>query len=109
MLPIFGIFSILQNKAEESLLAIVLIFLGWLVKKHLLPLLNSETKKKIAEHVLLIADDVTDWLTATYPDQKPYKYLDKAIDKIMEVCGVSREVAERAAKAALKRKGVSLE
>jgi len=108
-MPIFSIFSFLQNKTEESLLAIALIFLGWMVKKYLLPLLDSETKKKVAEHVLLIADEVTDWLIQMYPDQKPYKYLDQLIDKIMDICGVSRAVAERAAKAALKRKGVSLE
>ena len=108
-MPIFSIFSFLQNKAEESLLAIALIFLVWLLKKYLLPLLNSELKKTVAQHVLLIADDVTDWLIEMYPDQKPYKYLDQIVDKIMEICGVSKVVAERAAKAALKRKGVSLE
>jgi len=108
-MPIFSIFSFLQNKAEESLLAIILIFLGWVITKYVRPLLNTETKKKVAEHILLIADDVTDWLLEMYPNEKPYKYLDQIINKIMEVCGVSRTVAERAAKAALKRKGVSLE
>lgn len=87
--------------------AILLLLLGWAVKKYLIPFLDTELKKKLAEYVLLIADEVTDQLVARYPKNELFKWLDSAVDKIMEITGVSQEVATRAAEAALARKGIS--
>lgn len=87
--------------------AILLLLLGWAVKKYLIPFLDTELKKKLAEYVLLIADEVTDQLVARYPKNELLKWIDQAVDKIMEITGVSQEVATRAAEAALARKGIS--
>ncbi|NIM98489.1 MAG: hypothetical protein GTO24_10545 [candidate division Zixibacteria bacterium] len=87
--------------------AILLLLLGWAVKKYLIPFLDTELKKKLAEYVLLIADEVTDQLVARYPKNELLKWIDQAVDKIMDITGVSQEVATRAAEAALARKGIS--
>ncbi len=87
--------------------AILLLLLGWAVKKYLIPFLDTELKKKLAEYVLLIADEVTDQLVAKYPKNELLKWMDQAVDKIMEITGVSQEVATRAAEAALARKRIT--
>jgi hypothetical protein len=91
----------------QALGAILILLLGWGVKKYLLPFLDTELKKKMAEYVLLIADEVTDQLVAKYPQNELLKWLDQAVDQIMEITGVSEEVATRAVQAALARKGVN--
>jgi hypothetical protein len=101
---IFG--SWFADKTFAALGALLLLVLGWMVKRYLIPFLNTEVKKQMAEYVLLIADEVTDQLVARYPENELLKWLDQAVDKIMDVTGVSREVAIRAAEAALARKGV---
>lgn len=113
MLPIFGIFDIITapfewitSSVENGIVGIVLLAVGYLTKKYLLPYLKTEMACKMAEYILLIADEVTDQLVAKYPEKDVYKFLDAAIDKIIEVCGVKREVAERAVQAALGRKGL---
>jgi hypothetical protein len=90
----------------HALGAILLLVLGWAVKKYLIPFLDTELKKKMAEYVLLIADEVTDQLVAKYPRNELLKWLDQAVDRIVEITGVSKEVATRAAQAALARKGI---
>jgi len=91
----------------NALGAILLLLLGWAAKKYLIPFLDTELKKKLAEYVLLIADEVTDQLVAKYPKNELLKWIDQAVDKIMEITGVSQEVATRAAEAALARKGIT--
>ncbi|MFQ6002498.1 MAG: hypothetical protein ACE5KJ_02000 [Candidatus Zixiibacteriota bacterium] len=107
---ILTIFSAFGNWATHNTLhalgGILLLLLGWGVKKYLIPYLNTELRKKMAEYVLLIADEVTDELTAKYPKNELLKWLDQAVDKIMQITGVSEEVAARAAQAALARKGI---
>jgi hypothetical protein len=104
-----SIASIFTAPFEVGLVGILLIAVGWATKKWIVPLLNTSLRKKVAEYVLVIADEVTDWLVARYPGEKGYEYLDKAVDKIMEICGVSKEVAERATDAAMRRKGIKKE
>lgn len=94
------------NNTLHALGGILLLLLGWAVKKYLIPYLNTHFKKKMAEYVMLIADEVTDQLVAKYPKNELVKWLDQAVDKIMEVTGVSKEVATRAAQAALTRKRI---
>ena len=98
--------SIFTGPVEWGIGGLIMILVAWVVKKHLLPFLDTEVKKKMAEYVLLIADEITDQLVAKYPDKKVWVYLDRAVDKIMEVCGVKREVAARAAGASFSRKGI---
>ena len=85
--------------------AILLLLLGWAVKKHLIPFLDTELKK-MSEYVRLIADEVIDQLVAKYPQEELLKWLNQAVDKVTEITGVSKEVATRAAQAALARKGI---
>jgi hypothetical protein len=107
MITIFSAFgNWVTHNTLEALGAILLLLLGWVVKRYLLPFLDTELKKKVAEYVLLIADEVTDQLAAKYPKNELLKWLDQAVDKIMEITGVSEEVATRAAQAALARKGI---
>jgi hypothetical protein len=107
VITIFSAFgSWLTNNTLQALGAILLLLLGWVAKHYLIPYLNTELRKKVAEYVLLIADEVTDQLVAKYPQNELLKWLDQAVDKIMEITGVSKEVATRAAQAALARKGL---
>ncbi len=62
----------------------------------------------MAEYVFLIADEVTDQLVAKYPKNELFRWLDQAVDKIIEITGTSKEVATRAAQAALARKGINV-
>jgi hypothetical protein len=106
LIAFFIVGSWFADKTFAALGALLLLVLGWMVKRYLIPFLNTEVKKQMAEYVLLIADEVTDQLVAKYPENELLRWLDQAVDKIMEVTGVSREVAIRAAQAALARKGV---
>ncbi len=100
------VFSAFGGTIPQALGAILLLLLGWVVKKYLIPYFNTELKKKMAEYILLIADEVTDELVAKYPKNELLRWLDQAVDKIMEITGVSEEVATRAVQAALARKGI---
>jgi hypothetical protein len=104
------VFSTFGNWVTQNTLqalgGILLLILGWAVKKYLIPYLNTQLKKKMAEYVLLIADEVTDQLVAKYPKNEWLRWLDQAVDNIMEITGVSEDIATRAAQAALARKGV---
>jgi uncharacterized membrane protein len=104
ILPTLG--DWMTSNTFQALGALFLLLLGWVVKKYLIPFLDTELKKKMAEYVLLIADEVTDQLVAKYPQNELFRWLDQAVDKIMEITGVSNEVATRALEAALARKGI---
>jgi hypothetical protein len=93
---------------KEFLMEIIglvsLTALAWLSKKFILPALKSNTNKNVAEHLLIIADDVTDFLSAQYPDEPWIEWLDEAVDEIRRITGASEETARRAAQAAIRRK-----
>ncbi len=76
----------------------------WLSKKHLLPYLLIEKRRKYAGYIAAIADDLTDELRIKYPDKTWTIYLDEAVDKIIDICDINHEVAQRAVKAAAGRK-----
>lgn len=105
-----SMFSVLGDwisaNSSAALGAVMLLIVVWLARTYLVPFLNTELKRRMAQYVLLIADEVTDQLLAKYPQNELLKWLDQAIDKIIEITGVSREVATRAAQAALARKGI---
>ncbi len=103
-----GLGSWVSQNTLEALGAILLMLLGWIIKKYLIPFLNTELRKRMAEYVLLIADEVTDQLVVKYPKNELIKWLNQAVDKIIEITGTSREVATRAAQAALARKGMNI-
>src|SRR3972149_152811 len=99
-------FDFVANSLFPSLGSIGIVVLGWLAQKYLAPYLSTEKRRKMAGHILLIADDVTSSLLLKYPNSGWASWIDQAVEEIMEITGVSRDVALRAAKAALVRKGV---
>ena len=83
---------------------LMLLGVTWVSKKYLIPLLATERKRRMAKYILLIADEVTDYFVSRYPDQKVLTWIDQAVDKIMEITGIEKEVAVRALQASLSRK-----
>ena len=84
--------------------SLLMLVLSWIAAKYLPSLLNTERKKRLAEYLLKIADDLTDYFVQKYPDSKYTQWIDQAVTKLMEICGVERDVAERVLKAVIERK-----
>jgi hypothetical protein len=84
--------------------AVFMTLIIWFSKKYLVPYLKVEKRRRFAEFIAVIADDVTDELVRKYPDQDWIKKIDEAVDKLIEICGINTEVARRAVTAALARK-----
>jgi len=84
--------------------SLIVLLAGWFAKNYILPYLSTETKRRMAKYVLLIADEVTDYFVSKYPEDRLAKWMDQAVDKIMEITGVKKEGATRACQAALARK-----
>lgn len=103
-----GLFSwigdILTEKSLAAVGTILMIYLGYLIKKEIIPFLKLKRNREIAGHILVIADDVTDYFRLKFPSAHWSVWLDRAVDKIIEVTGVGKNAAERAAKAAIARK-----
>ncbi|MEW6015704.1 MAG: hypothetical protein AB1690_10310 [Candidatus Zixiibacteriota bacterium] len=78
----------------------------WFARKYLAPYLQVESRRRYAEYIAAIADEVTDDLVRKYPNNEWVKRIDEAVDKIIEICGIDSEVARRATSAALARKGM---
>jgi hypothetical protein len=97
--------GLLTEKSLAALGAILMIYLGILVKKYLVPLLQAQKNREVAEYILVIADDVTDYFRLKFPSAHWSVWLDRAVDRIIEITGVGRDVADRAARAAVVRKG----
>ena len=102
---IFGsIWGAISGAGLNAIWGLVLIIIGFAVNKFVVPLLKTKLQREIAEHLLIIADDVTDYFVAKYPASDWAQWIDQAVDKIIEVVGVSPETAKRAAIAAIQRK-----
>jgi len=99
-----SIFSTVGGWVLSGIGALVTLVVGWLAKEYLLPLLSTERRKKMASYILLIANEVTDYFRLKYPEVKWTEWLDQAIEKIIEITGAPKEVAARAAQAAIARK-----
>jgi len=83
---------------------VISLAVAYFAKKYLLPLVEVEKNRRYANWIAAIADELTDDLKARYPDKKWVDELDKAVDKIMDVCGIDEEIAQRAIQAAVARK-----
>lgn len=99
-----GITNFISNRAFEAMGAILLIAIAMLTKKYIVPLLVTAQAKQTAKHLLIIADDVTDYFAEKFPSAHWSVWLDRAVDKIIEITGVGRGPAIRAAKAVIHRK-----
>ena len=96
----------LTDKSFEALGALFMIVLGIFIKQEIMPLLQATRNREVAEYVLVIADDVTDYFRLKFPNAHWSVWLSQAVDRIIEVTGVGKEVADRAAKAAIARKEI---
>lgn len=94
----------IQSWLLSGLGSLIVFLVAWLTKEYLLPYISTERKRKMAKYILLIADEVTDYFLLKYPKKSWTKWIDQAVDKIIEITGVNREIALRAAQAALARK-----
>ena len=103
-----GLVNFLSDQAVEAAGALLILALGLLVKKYVVPLLKTELARQTAHHVLIIADDVTDYFAEKYPEAHWSVWLDRAIDKVIDVTGVGRGPAERALTAAVNRKKIRI-
>ncbi|MDH4222959.1 MAG: hypothetical protein OEV55_05395 [candidate division Zixibacteria bacterium] len=99
-----SIFSTVGGWVLSGIGALITLVVAWLAKQYLLPYLSTERKRKMATYILLIADEVTDYFRLKYPKLKWTEWLDQAIDKIIDITGATKEVASRAAQAAIARK-----
>ncbi len=103
-----GLFSWVGDVLSERSLAavgtILMVYLGYLIKKEIVPLLKVKRNNEIAGHILMIADDVTDYFRLKFPSAHWSVWLDRAVDKIIDVTGVGKNAADRAARAAVARK-----
>jgi hypothetical protein len=93
-----------SRQALDALGAIILIVVAIVTKRYIVPLLKTQLARETANHLLVIADDVTDYFAQKYPGAHWSIWLDRAIDKIIEITGVGRETATRVARAAIYRK-----
>jgi hypothetical protein len=93
-----------SEKSLAAIGAVLMFYLGYIIKKEILPLLQIKRNREMAEHLLVIADDVTDYFRIKFPNAHWSVWLDKAVDKVIEITGVGRETAGRAARAAVARK-----
>ncbi|MCP4582267.1 MAG: hypothetical protein GY839_11680 [candidate division Zixibacteria bacterium] len=99
-----GVGDLVGERALSAVGALLLLAIGMLTRKYIIPLLKTAQAKQTAGHVLLIADDITDYFAEKYPSAHWSVWLDRAVDKITDVTGVNRGPAERAVRASVNRK-----
>ncbi len=88
----------------DILSGVLMALAVWFARRYLAPYFKVEKSRRQAEFIAVIADDITDDLVRRYPDKEWVKKLDEAVDKIMDVCGIDGEIAQRAVSAAVSRK-----
>jgi len=98
--------DMLSEKSLAALGAVLMFHLGYIIKKEIVPLLKIRRSREMASHLLVIADDVTDYFRVKFPNAHWSVWLDKAVDKIIDITGVGRDVAGRAARASVARKDI---
>lgn len=84
--------------------AVVGLGIGYVAKRYLVPLLQVEKRRRYAIWIAGIADDLIDDLIARFPNEQWLREIDQAVDRIVEVCAIDREIALRAVRAAAARK-----
>lgn len=76
-----------------------------LTTSHIIPFLQVGRRQKYAQHISIIADELTDELMERYPDNEWLQHVDAAVNKLITICNINNaSVASRAMKAAVNRK-----
>ncbi len=82
----------------------VIAIAGWVGARYFAPFLQIGKRKQYAQWIAVIADEITDELVQKYPNKKWLERLDEAVDKLIEVCGIGKDISGRAVRAAIGRK-----
>ncbi len=94
--------------SSQSLLGLLgsvgLAMATYLANKYVIPFLSVGKRHKYAEYIATIAEDVIDELRAKYPEREWLKHLDEAVDQLIDICGISDEIARRAIAASASRR-----
>ena len=83
-----------MNEVIEMLLVkaglpLVLLILGYLAGRYLKPWLEKSSKRLArAQEIALVADRVTDELILVAPGQHWTRWIDEAVDRVIEACGL---------------------
>ena len=81
-----------------------IMLIGYVANRFVIPFLKIGKRQKYAEYIARIADDVTDELRTKYPNKNIIVFIDEAVDLIVEIAGISPEIARRAISASIARK-----
>lgn len=76
----------------------------YLTKRYVIPFLQVGKRKEYAGYIATIAADLIDELRLRYPERQWLQHLDEAIAGLAEICGVEKDIAVRAVRAAAARK-----
>lgn len=103
-IPIFDFIGDHIVTLAGGLWTLVGIAATYAAKKYLIPWLTVDRHRKYAAWIASIADEITDELVQKFPEKKWLAELDKAVDRLITICGIDRAIAERAIRAAAVRK-----
>ncbi len=81
-----------------------MLLVGHITNKYVIPFLQIGKRKKYAQYIATIADEITDDLKNKHPEKDWVKHLDTAIDTLISICDISPQIARRAISASLSRK-----
>ncbi|MEA3296559.1 MAG: hypothetical protein U9R56_01700 [candidate division Zixibacteria bacterium] len=84
--------------------SVVLALTAHLARKYIIPFLKIGKRQKYAYYIATIADEITDDLRTRYPNKQWLQHIDEAIDRLIEICDISHEIARRAIRASAARK-----
>jgi len=98
-----GVVSFVANNLIQIALVVII---GYACKKGS-KLGDYIISNQTAQKVILIADDITDEILASCPTNNLAQFLDKAVDKIISVTGISQETATRIMTAAFIRANIN--
>jgi len=97
--------TIIANILITTGVPLLLMALGFLAAWKIKPLLDKNPKaKETAQGIATIADDISHVLVHQFPNVSWDDILAKAVDKLIDSCGLSQSTAETVALAALLRK-----
>ncbi len=77
---------------------------GYLAQRYVIPFLKIGKRQNYATYISVIADELIDELRLKYPDKKWLEHLDDLLERLVDICSISPEIASRALRASAARK-----
>lgn len=82
--------TILEKLIVLGGIPLVMLIIGYLAGRHLKPWIHENADRLArAQEIALVADRVTDEMTIMFPGQKWDNWIDEAVDRIIEACGLT--------------------